>query len=170
MKHKVFISYHHKDDTEVKEFIKKYADTYGVFFPRIVGDDYDTTINSDNTDYIMRAIREKYLTDSTITIVMIGDETWKRKYVDWEIASTLRDDSNNKRSGLIGIFLPGRNIYNTKIPERLKSSIQSGYARLYTYPFSHVELEKWIEDAYFRKQNNKLNVGSCKDLYMYNRF
>ena len=53
----------------------------------------------------MRKIREKYLTNSTVTIVFIGECTKARKYVDWEIASSLRNDPNNGRSGLLGINL-----------------------------------------------------------------
>lgn len=169
-KHKVFISHYHVDDTKVKEFVDKFAEQYKVFTPKIVGDDYDTTINSDDSNYIMRKIREDYLTDSTVTIVLIGDETWKRKYVDWEIASTLRNDPNNKRSGLIGIFLPGKNSSNTKIPERLQDNIDIGYAKLYKYPdYAYAELEKWIDEAYDRKDDSSYEVDNTRPLYKYNR-
>ena len=47
-----------------------------------------------------------YLKDSTVTVVLIGEETWKRKHVDWEIGSSLRQTQNNSRSGLLGIILP----------------------------------------------------------------
>lgn len=168
-KHKVFISHYHNDDKKVKEFVDKFAEERGSFTPKIVGDSYDTTINSDDREYIMRKIREDYLTDSTVTIVLIGEETWKRKYVDWEIASTLRNDTNNKRSGLIGIFLPGRNKYNTKIPDRLQDNINAGYAKLYEYPEYAFELEKWIEEAYKMKDNIFAKYDNSRVLYSYNR-
>lgn len=169
-KHKVFISHYHVDDTKVKDFIDKFAKQYNVFTPKIVGDNYDTTINSENSEYIMRKIREEYLTDSTVTIVLIGNETWKRKYVDWEIASTLRNDFNNKRSGLIGIFLPEKDSSNTKIPERLQDNIDVGYAKLYKYPdYAYSELEKWIDEAYDRKDDSNYSVDNTRPLYKYNR-
>ncbi len=168
-KHKVFISHYHADDTAVNEFVNKFANEEKIFTAKIVGDDYDTTINSDDPEYIMRKIREDYLTDSTVTIVLIGSETYKRKYVDWEIASTLRDDSINKRSGLIGIFLPNKNGRNTTVPERLQDNINSGYAKLYEYPtYPHLELEKWIDEAYEQKEDG-LKVDNSRKLYKYNR-
>lgn len=65
-KHKVFISHYHADDTAVNEFVNKFANEEKIFTAKIVGDDYDTTINSDDPEYIMRKIREDYLTDSTV--------------------------------------------------------------------------------------------------------
>ncbi len=104
-KRKVFISYHHDhDQDEVEAFLDEFGDS---FIAKVIGvSDDDDFIDSKDSDYIMRRIREKYLTDSTVTIVMIGSCTWSRKYIDWEIASTLRDDTNNKRSGLLAITLP----------------------------------------------------------------
>lgn len=167
--HRVFISHHHEDDNQVKKFVDEFSKRYGIFETEIVGPYYDTEINSDNPDYIMKVIRENYLTNSTVTIVMIGEETWKRKYVDWEIASTLRDDPINKRSGLIGIFLPGLNSLNTKIPERLQDNVNTGYAKLYTYPFSPFNLDKWIEDAFERKEKEGYLVDNSRTLYKNNR-
>lgn len=168
-KHKVFISHYHADDDAVNEFVSKFADEEKIFTAKIVGDDYDTTIDSDDPEYIMRKIREDYLTDSTVTIVLIGSETYKRKYVDWEIASTLRNDANNKRSGLIGIFLPGKNSKNTTVPERLQDNIDSGYANLYEYPtYAHSQLAKWIDKAFEQKEDG-LKVDNSRELYKYNR-
>lgn len=169
-KHKVFISHYHADDAEVKKFVDKFTKEYEIFIPKIVGADYDTEIDSENSDYIMRKIREDYLTDSTVTIVLIGKDTWGRKYVDWEIASTLRNDPNNKRSGLIGIFLSGRNSDNTKIPERLQDNIDSGYADLYEYPtMPHTQLENWIEKAFEKRENEGDKVNNTRPLYQRNR-
>ena len=167
IKHKVFISYCHADDAAVNEFIKYFCDDKGIFTPKIVGKDYDTIINSYNSDYIMRKIREDYLTDSTVTIVLIGKETYKRKYVDWEIASTLRDDKCNKRSGLLGIFLPGES--NSKVPPRLQDNIDCGYAKIYSYPsYDSEKLKKWIEDAYERRNDYYYNVNNSQELYKNN--
>lgn len=169
-KHKVFISYHHADDIAVKDFVKRYANFYEVFIPKIVGEQYDTSIESDDDTYTMRVIRENYLTDSTVTIVLIGRETYKRKYVDMEIASTLRNDPNNKRSGLIGIFLPGCNMYNTVIPERLQDNISSGYAEIHSDTECTVSnLRSWIEKAYDKRNDDKYLVKNSKPLYKYNR-
>lgn len=99
-RHKCFVSYHHSDQEEVEAFVESFGEE---FIAKAVGvSDEDDFIDSDDTDYVMRKIREKYLTDSTVTIVLVGKCTWARRYVDWEIMSSLRNDSKNKRSGLRG--------------------------------------------------------------------
>ena len=91
VKHHCFVSYHDANSTAVKAFIGDFKD---VFTAKTVGvTDADDFINSNDSDYIMRCIREKYLTTTTVTIVLIGECTKARKYVDWEIAS-----SSTKRS------------------------------------------------------------------------
>lgn len=150
-RHKCFISYHKDDKAEVESFIDEYDEA---FIDKIVGAfDYEP-IASQSEEYIKRKIREDFLTDSTVTLVLIGKCTWARKYVDWEIASTLRDDTNNKRSGLFGITLPSVAQDQTrKCPARLEANRgdtgdDSKYARWYKYPNRSSVLVGWIEDAY----------------------
>jgi hypothetical protein len=101
----------------------------------------------------MDRIRELYLTESTVTIVLVGKCTWARKYVDWEIASTLRNDKNNKRSGLMAINLPSMG-KTAKAPDRfndnwsVEDEVQTGYARYYVYPTRKDTLANWIQDAF----------------------
>ena len=167
-KHKVFISHYHADSEVVNEFVEYFCNRNDVFTPKIVGDDYDTTINSDDSDYIMRRIREDYLADSTVTIVLIGKDTHKRKYVDWEIASTIRDDKNNKRSGLLGIYLPNKS--NSIIPPRLQDNVNCGYAKVYSYPsYDPATLEKWIDEAYNKRNDDSYMVDNSRELFKYNR-
>lgn len=167
-KHKVFISHYHADDEKVNEFIEYFCNKKDVFIPKIVGDDYDTTIDSEDSEYIMRRIREDYLTDSTVTIVLIGSDTHKRKYVDWEIASTIRNDENNKRSGLIGIYLPNKS--NSEVPPRLQDNVDCGYAKVYSYPSYDPDiLEKWIDEAYDKRNDDYYKVDNSRVLFKYNR-
>lgn len=56
---------------------------------------------------IRREIRDKYLRDSTVTVVLVGRETKRRKHVDWEIHSSMYDGAVNHRSGIVVINLPG---------------------------------------------------------------
>jgi hypothetical protein len=58
------------------------------------------------TDTIRGKIRDEFIADATVTVVLIGPKTWSRKHVDWEISSSIRDTKNNPRCGLLGIFLP----------------------------------------------------------------
>ncbi len=77
VRHKVFISYYHDDQDEVAEFIETFDQERKVFITRALGTDIEQDIiDSTNTDYVMRRIRELYLRDSTVTIVMIGRQHW----------------------------------------------------------------------------------------------
>lgn len=168
VRHKCFISYHQADENEVAKFIYDFSD---VFIPKILGvSDADDFINSTDTDYVMRRIRELYLTDSTVTIVMIGKCTFARKYVDWETASTFRDDQNNKRSGLMAITL--KSIASTasrQLPPRIANNVsgENGYARWWKYPTSSGGLRSCINTALSSRDTKIPN--NLRELFKYNR-
>lgn len=147
VRHKCFVSYHGADIDEVTAFIEEFAD---VFIPRVVGvsdsDHFQEPVNSKDEDYIKEAIGAKYLTQSSVTIVFAGSCTWSRKYVDWEIASTVRNGTKNKRAGLLGIT-PASRAQNT-LPPRLKANVDSGYAKYVWYPKTAENLRGSIEDAF----------------------
>jgi hypothetical protein len=100
-KHKVFISYHHDNDQAYKEALIN----SDVFFDYSV----DTGDIDDNLDdeAIRQKIRDEYLKDSTVTIVLVGLQTKYRKHVDWEIYSSMYNGKVNKQSGILIINLPG---------------------------------------------------------------
>src|SRR4051812_43267801 len=73
-RHKCFVSYHADDADEAINFLEAFGH---VFIPRVIGiSDEDDFIDSDDTDYVMDSIREEYLTDSSVTIVLVGRCTW----------------------------------------------------------------------------------------------
>ena len=80
------------------------SDYYDIFIDGSVNDGDISDYLS--TETIRQKIRDNYLRDTSVTIVLIGPETWKRKYVDWEISSSIRNTEYNPRSGFIGILLP----------------------------------------------------------------
>ncbi|WP_415457605.1 TIR domain-containing protein [Bifidobacterium sp.] len=149
-RHKCFISYHVGDMSEVGQFIESFGSE---FIARSVGvtveDDF---VDSTDDDYIKRRIREKYLTDSTVTIVLLGSCTWTRKFVDWEISSSLRNDINNKRSGLLVYPLPY--LHNSAhLPARIKDNWDTNdhvrsYAHFFNYPSSLSAVRSDIETAF----------------------
>ena len=107
--HKVFISHHHDNDQRYKETLVEFGEKYSIFVDRSV----DTgDIPDEWTDQqIRREIRDRYLRDSTVTIVLVGMETRRRKHIDWEIHSSMYDGSVNRRSGIVVINLPGISNY-----------------------------------------------------------
>lgn len=103
-KHKVFLSYHHADQYYKNELIRK-NDIDGIFCDASVDTgDIDDTYMSDQM--IREKIRDEYLRDSTITVVLVGRETRLRKHVDWEIYSSMYDGKINKKSGILVVNLP----------------------------------------------------------------
>lgn len=122
-KRKVFVSYHHAGDQAYYDaFSKAFCDTYDV----ITDNSIEREIDSDDVDYVMRRIRENFISGSSCTIVLVGKDTWGRKYVDWEIKATLE-----KEHGLIGVSLPtAQKSAENKIivPGRLHDNIVAGYA------------------------------------------
>ncbi|MGJ8686513.1 MAG: TIR domain-containing protein, partial [Spongiibacteraceae bacterium] len=81
MTHKCFLSYNSADKQAVDDFCETFA---GSFIRRGLKME-DDIIDSTNTDYVMKRIRELYLKDSTVTIVLVGKCTWARRFVDWEV-------------------------------------------------------------------------------------
>lgn len=120
---KVFLSYHHGgDQAYYDEFSRLFHDQYEA----IRDNSLERIIQSDNTEYVMRQIRENYINGTSCTIVLIGAQSHERKYLDWEIKATL-----DKCHGLIGIALPTHSkdsVGNVIVPERFHDNYKSGYA------------------------------------------
>ena len=102
--HKVFISYHHQNDQSYKDGLVDFAEQNSIFIDASV----DTGDISDHlSDQVIReTIRDHYLRDSTVTIVLVGRETRRRKHIDWEIHSSMHDGKVNKKSGILVVNLP----------------------------------------------------------------
>ena len=102
--HNVFISYHHSNDQAYKNALIEYGKDFGVFLDKSV----DTEeIPEHLSDQAIRAkIRDEYLRESTITILLAGTETKGRKHIDWELYSSMFDGTRNKKSGILVINLP----------------------------------------------------------------
>lgn len=155
-RHKCFISYHADDVDEVTEFI----DNFGTeFIAKTVGvTDEDDFIDSQDSDYIMDQIRSQYLGDSTVTIALMGKCTWARRYVDWEIYSSLRSSKLSKVNGLLAIQLPSGGKLQARIEDNVKrdeNGLDLGYARWYTYPTTKNSLRNWISDAFDARTSRK---------------
>ena len=102
-RHNVFVSYHHQQDQRYKnQFVEMMT---GKLVDKSVslGDIIDQNLP---TEAVLQQIREDHIAQVSVTVVLVGRCTWKRKYVDWEIGASLRHTRTNPRCGLIGILLP----------------------------------------------------------------
>jgi len=168
-RHKVFVSYHHVDES------------YRRMFEKIMGDDIVNCsvdlgdINPDiNAEEIYRQIRG-YIKDASVIVVLIGKDTWQRKFVDWEIYSALRQTQSNPRCGILGIFLPTYklNIDNTynphTIPPRLYSNVSGNhkFGELMTWTNNSVGIKEKIDIAF--KKRNESNPDLSEKLFQKNK-
>lgn len=169
IKRTVFISYYGNDETKVTDFITNWAKKRSVFIPKVLGvSDKDDIINSNDSDYVMRQIRQNYLGDSTVTIVLVGTCTHSRRYVDLEIKSSLTQGENHTPNGLIAIFL---NHNNEILPKRLADNFnpnKTSYAKCYSQPKSAQELRGWIEDAFEARIGRAKFITNSQNMMKYN--
>jgi hypothetical protein len=170
-KHKVFISYYHQDDQYYKIL---FENTFShVFLNKSVKPGDIATDNSD--EYIKKLIREDYISDSSVVLVLVGPNTKSRKHVDWEIYAGL-DKKANGYSGLLGILLPSfprtydenKNLYN--FPPRLADNVKSGYANIYTWEeacASDIAIRKCVQETFDRRitEINKICNGRSQAPY-----
>lgn len=105
MAHKVYICFK-TEDADYKTFIRN-----------IDGLDYidkslNEPIDSVNEDYVMQKIRSDYLSDSTVTIFLIGSYSSEnlgaaeQAYIKRELQGSLYNSEANPKNGILGIVLP----------------------------------------------------------------
>jgi hypothetical protein len=148
-KHKVFVSYYHKDD---EDFRNEFEERFGhLFISRSVREGEIDTDNS--TEYIRRLIQSDHLRDTSVIIVLVGPHTYCRKHVDWEIAAAISSRVGG-RSGLFGLALRTHPDYEETnydksiTPQRLVDNHKSGYAKYYDWTENGSSIRKYIEDAF----------------------
>lgn len=142
---RIFVSYHHAND---QSWYGLFTTNFSIAYDVFTDTSLERKVDSNDVDYARRVIREQNIKGSSVTIVLCGAETWKRRWVDWEIQMTL-----NKQHALIGINLPtcAVNQFGQRIvPGRLVDNINSGYAVLCDWPQDVAMLHQSIGDAQAR--------------------
>ena len=162
---KVFISFHEDDIGFKKRFVHK---ARSVIIDKSV-DTGDIDDRGLRVARIRQKIRDDYIRDASVTIVLIGPRTWQRKHVDWEIGSSLRKTRKNSRCGLLGILLPnhpncGQGEFDPRlIPPRLADNCEGEdpYSLIYDWPNGRAEarLRSWINRAFLRRDGAPPNNG-----------
>lgn len=105
MAHRVFISFKTEDKT-YKNYIQK---NLGI---DMIDKSLDKAIDTEDEEHIMRKIREGYLSDSTVTIFLIGihssenEGKEEQKFIKRELQASLYDGKANSRNGILGVVLP----------------------------------------------------------------
>ena len=158
IKRKIFVSYHHDLD---QFYYNDFSNTFATNYESISDNSLEREVDSDDPEYVMRRIRETYISGTYCTVVLCGSETFLRKYVDWEIKATL-----DKEHSLIGIILPG--CIENCFPNRLVDNINSGYALLINWKDviqNRNHLSQCIEIA---NQRSRMNINNGRQMQKIN--
>lgn len=111
-RHRVFISYYHHDDQRYKDyFIKMQEFNIETMQMQSIFEDFSVHENEiDDTglssEQIRCIIRDEYIKDATVLILLCGENTKKRKHIDWELHAAMYDSLANRQMGIIVINLP----------------------------------------------------------------
>lgn len=140
MSRKVFVSYSHRlDQQAANDFRKIFANERDVFIDKSIREDIGELAAS-----TIKAKLSSLIKDSSVTVVLIGQETGGRSWVDWEIYHSLRKSDGNARNGLLGVKIPNKTHW---IPDRLSANI-TNMSLIIDWPRDYRTLANAIEEAY----------------------
>jgi len=132
-KRRIFISFDHDDTNQVNGFLglRNIIDGFEFYNHKL-----DREVQSQNVEYIQRAIREKYINPSSVCVVLIGNNTFRSGWVQWEIHECL-----NQKMGILGIHLKDT---NGQIPSSIPQKHVGGW--------QPEKFAGWIEWAYENRE------------------
>tara|TARA_R110002072_G_scaffold24847_3_gene83946 strand:- start:1085 stop:1621 length:537 start_codon:yes stop_codon:yes gene_type:complete len=151
-----FVSYHHDYD---QGYVKKlHQIKQGM---KVADYSLKEDISEYTDEQIYNVIRNK-MRACSVTIILIGERTGHRKWIDWELWASLRaykNSRNPKRSfkpkGLLAIYLPTA---SHSVPERLQANIDSGYAVSMRWKNIERDLESKINYAIWKRDNTSHQI------------
>lgn len=137
----VFVSYAHRLDQDAADnFRTTFGIERGAFSDRSLSNQDLSHLSNETikNNYIRPKIR-----NSSVTVVLIGAETSRRWWIDWEIYYSLLRTTGNERNGLLGIKVP----YKThSTPSRLLKNLDM--AKIIDWPRDYRSLSNAIEEVY----------------------
>ncbi len=131
IKRRVFLSFDSDDVKQVRGLRLMAAN------PNFDVEFYDESlrvpINSLNAVYIKSVIREK-IKRSSITLCLVGENTYKSEWVDWEL-----NESKNQENSIVAMTLKG--VESVTFPKYLKDN------KITVYKWDHSYLTTLINEA-----------------------
>ncbi|MGK7286085.1 TIR domain-containing protein [Buttiauxella agrestis] len=169
-KHKVFISYHHANDQLYKNNLEEMNKEHDIFINRSVSlGDID---EDEDAQKIREIIRDDYLRDTSVLILLVGLETKNRKHIDWEVFSSMRDSPKNKKSGILVVNLPstGTTCIRSTHGESEKAQIHPGISS-----WTNIDKRSTFEERFpympariidnFMKKDSYISVVNWDQIY-----
>jgi len=101
-------------------------------------------------DAAVKALIDKGLENTSVTVVLIGSETSKRKFVTYEI-----EQSAKRGNGLLGIYVHNMKDQNGNTSTRGLVPAALSNAGALVYEWDRDKFGEWVEAAYKAAQNKK---------------
>jgi hypothetical protein len=102
-------------------------------------------------DSAIKTLIDNGLLNSSVTVVLIGEQTAQRRYVTYEIEKSLE-----RGNGLLGIHIHNIRNYDGRtsfFPGAVPEALRRASAPVYTWDRS--QFGTWVEEAYQRAQQKK---------------
>lgn len=158
-RHKVFISYYHDDDQFYKDEIIKWNKIYNLFDDYSVNDgDIDDTYLTD--EEIRVKIRDEYIKDATVLILLCGCNTKYRKFIDWELHAAMYDTEKNPKMGILVVNLPSCRNNIRAVEDREKEIVASNitkwtsFTKRSEYEYAYPDLPSRLIDSLVTKHSD----------------
>lgn len=128
-KRRLFISFDHDDTAQVNGFIglRQILDGFDFYNHKL-----DRRIQSGDSEYVARVIREEYIKPASVCVVLIGNKTASSPWVKWEIA-----ECRKQGMAILGIRLKDT---NGPIPQGIPANAVGGW--------DPEKFPSWIEWAF----------------------
>lgn len=177
---KIYLSFDPDDYDEVAAFIEEFGLEDALHRP-LQALDEDIVKGADKHEVIHK-MRQRYLKDSTVTLVLLGKCTYTRQSVDLEVMASLHHSGGEmagagervEPNGLLGVMLksydsagfPDRLNANLRVPDETRTE---PYARVIPYPENREALAEAVEDAYAARETKRDLLDNTPHMYSEDR-
>ena len=157
---KVFISYYHKDSQRYKEQLISLNNQYHIFEDNSVdtGDIDDTCLTDEQ---IRIKIRDEYIKDTDVFILLCGKNAKHRKHIDWEIHAAMYKSAVKSPIPILVINLPDSSNACRQINNYEKAIIEKNSFIHWTKYNSYSEYKLNYPDLPERILKSLANKESC---------
>jgi hypothetical protein len=94
-------------------------------------------------DSAIKAMIDKALEGTTVTVVLIGAKTAGRQYINYEI-----EKSVERGNAIIGIHIHNIKNQNEETDEKGNVPSKMSNCKVYNWPFDNEKFKEWVEAAY----------------------
>lgn len=158
---KIFISYH-RADTKYRKKLELILSNAGIKYYAVPE---SADFNGQSHQYIKDQI-VSHMKDCDIVICLVGQETYSRPHIDWEIHAALCGGVKN-RKGLIAVMLENRgdsknNIDYDTFPNRIEDN--ESYSVFEQFASLSERLNYALETAEANRKDERLSVNNSRQL------